>query len=101
MATSNRSLKLAYNKWNAEYFEGKLPPVQVLWEPVNDGIAEFDPNGPVIRLDPSLRFSRSMWSMALLHELCHVKLAPRVSHGKRFQDEMKRLALMDAFKRWW
>jgi hypothetical protein len=102
--TSNRQLRYWYNKWNAKYFESSLPTdIHLLWEPVNGGIAEFDyTNKPwTIRLDPSMRFSKSMWSMALLHEMCHAKLAPNGKHGKKFQDEMLRLALAGAFKSLW
>lgn len=105
MAASNRSLRLVYNKWNAQYFQGQLPQdIQLLWEPVNgNAIAEFDMSKEpwVIRLDPSLRFSPSMWKMALLHEMVHTKLAPNRQHAKRFQDEMMALAKQGAFRSLW
>jgi predicted metal-dependent hydrolase len=42
-----------------------------------------------------------MAKMTVLHEMVHVKLAPYLGHGKKFQDEMKRLAEMNAFKGMW
>jgi hypothetical protein len=104
MAVSNRALRLAYNRWNVLYFDNKLPQdIQLLWEPVGAGIAEFDMRKTpwVIRLDPALKFSRSMWGMALLHEMVHAELHPNGTHGKKFQAAMMRLAQAGAFKKLW
>lgn len=54
-----------------------------------------------IRLNPVLRFEPKIYKMALLHECAHVHLYPYRFHGKRFDLEMSRLALIGAFNGIW
>jgi hypothetical protein len=54
-----------------------------------------------IHIDPSRHHGNEQIRFTLLHEMAHVKLLPWRKHGKKFQDEMKRLAGRDAFEELW
>lgn len=111
--TSDPALRRAYLKYSDRYFESKLPfGLTVYWEPASGNLGEtfeietLDDTGGEpelgIRIDPVLRFSGKMWRFTLLHEMCHVKMYPDfLSHGKKFQQEMMRLANLGAFKKLW
>lgn len=110
--TSDPALRRAYLKYNDLHFESQLPfGLTVYWEPASGNLGETfeietleDTGGEPdlgIRIDPVLRFSGRMWRFTLLHEMVHVKFYPDLSHGKKFQQEMTRLALAGAFKKLW
>jgi hypothetical protein len=110
--SSDPALRRQYLKYNDNYFDGKLPfDLLVYWEPSSGQLAQTieletaDAADEIpelaIRIDPTLRFSQAMWKMTLLHEMCHVKLFPYMSHGAKFQREMLRLAGVGAFKGLW
>jgi hypothetical protein len=108
--SSDPTLRRQYLKYNDIYFDGKLPfDLLVYWEPSDGQLAqtielECPEQGETelaIRIDPTLRFSKAMWKMTLLHECCHIKLHPYLGHGQKFQREMLRLARAGAFNRLW
>lgn len=55
----------------------------------------------VIYFHPGYHASLDMIKMSVLHEMCHVALHPYMKHGRKFQEEMKRLAMRDAFEGIW
>lgn len=54
-----------------------------------------------IKLNPVIRFEPKVYKMTLLHEMAHVKLYPYLAHGKKFDQEMLRLACCGAFNSIW
>jgi predicted SprT family Zn-dependent metalloprotease len=54
-----------------------------------------------IRLNPVMRFESKVYKFTLLHEMVHVKLYPYRFHGKKFDQEMLRLACAGAFNSIW
>jgi hypothetical protein len=101
---SDRQLKYWFNKYNALYFASELPgDTCVWWEPTNASYADcglIDGHWR-IRVNPSLTAWVSLWKLTLLHEMCHIKLHPNRNHGRKFQQEMLRLAAMGAFAELW
>jgi hypothetical protein len=100
---SDRQLKLWYGKFNRLYFEGKLPDASVWWEPTHSAYADcnFIDGKFVIRMNPAICAWTSMAKWTLLHEMVHVKLHPYDKHGKKFHNEMMRLAERGAFTGIW
>ena len=109
---SNRTLKRLYNEYNHRYFAGKLPDVQIEFvtpeEMKRSGLAKhtcavtcFNPGfRPAIFISRTKHKTWGYIRSDLIHEMCHIS-KPRANHGKVFQDEMKRLALMNAFQDIW
>ena len=106
---TNRELKTHYRQYNRKFFDNSLPDITVGYAEVSKGhAAEFVSyeNGTyAIHIHPLIkRLKLDNYSLLLLvHEMAHCKLrnAParvRCGHGKIFQDEMKRLANLGAFK---
>lgn len=111
-----RNLERIYRTYNRKYFDGKLPDdTQIFW---NDEITETDKpkeltHGLTIQFEDEETKHRffmiyinpnvtamGVTRMTLLHEMCHVSLGTG-RHGKRFEEEMKRIASRDAFKGLW
>jgi len=110
MPQSDKQLKRWYSKYNRLYFEGKLPDVEIWWEPLSnaDGITcpvyEISEGHFSIRLDPGIKGFGAYWRTTLLHEMVHVELFKshsRHQHGKLFQDRMLKLAQDGAFRNLW
>lgn len=113
MFKPDRWLKRWYDKYNARYFDNKLPSTcQVGWNealPAKTLGLTMQFTEPAanlmifnVGLHPSLReCSRDHAKLVLLHEMVHVKLAPYMAHGRRFQQEMQRLARDGAMKDLW
>jgi hypothetical protein len=107
-------LQAWYIKYNRAFFDGQLPSdVQVgynelegmygtlavnIWTSEEDGLEH---KVLQIHIDPSKHFGGSQVRLTLLHEMAHIKLLPFRQHGRRFEEEMKRLASRDAFKGLW
>lgn len=103
-----------YQKYNRAFLDGQLPPdVQVgynelegmygtlavnIWTSEEDGLEH---RVLQLHIDPRKHYGSEQTHMTLLHEMCHVKLLPWRKHGRRFQEEMKRLAGRDAFEEHW
>jgi len=112
-----RNLEKIYRTYNRKFFDGRLPSdTRIFW---NDEIAVSDREtdmtyGLTIQLEdedtkhrfftiyihPTNHIDKSQVRMTVLHEMCHVSLGTG-GHGKRFEEEMKRIALRDAFKGLW
>ena len=109
---SNRALRKLYKYYNDKYFGGQLPDATVAFvtpsEMKRGGLGKstcavtcFNPNHrPAIFISRNKLKTWGYIKSDLLHEMCHVA-RPRASHGKVFQDEMKRLARMNAFAEIW
>ena len=105
---SDSALAGEYQRLNAEYFEGRLPPIPVRWEP---RLAEVGPliaadfqlegvtNGRLILLLPTLQGDEQRLKRVLSHEMVHIALRdrPEVEHGPEFQDLLRDLAAKGAF----
>ena len=101
------------NKFIQKYFDKDFPEVHLKWKKpfVKGHGAEFlEHNGKrFILLNPILRKlgTENYALICLLHEMCHAKLSvhplpgARRGHGKTFQQEMKRLAVLGAFDSIW
>lgn len=95
-----------FRKFNEKYFDGRLPEPILRYEHIIEmrcfGLCEqLEDNSFVITIDPQWASSRSFRHLTLLHEMVHISIWPCATHGKRFQDEMIRLALEGAFKEIW
>ena len=124
----NPLLKRWFNEYNRRFFKHRLPDTLVCWtdmKPVENGITplgrclrpaivrykviggkkwvRFKSDRPMIFISDVL-WKRNWLSLAretLLHEMCHLALPARLSHGLRFQKEMLRIAKAGAFKGLW
>ena len=99
-ALCDRQLKRTYAAYNTRWFEGKLPSdADVLFAPTNNcmGIAECGEDGFMITIDPKYAIEGRTWRLTVLHEMVHLKLYPARGHGKEFQRQMFRLAILGAF----
>lgn len=99
---SHSELKRWYASFNRHYFGGKLPrEMEVFYAPSDTvhGLAEKEESGKCsIQVDTTLAGTRYA-KLILLHEMCHH--AAGWGHGKKFQREMLRLAVMGAFRKIW
>lgn len=97
---SHPGLKRIFNRYNRLYFAGKLPDLDVMWEPSDDAMAmsHRGANYEVHRLtfDPALKGYRKIIKQLMLHEMIHVKY-PRIGHGPRFKAELQRLWDLHAY----
>lgn len=113
MFKPDKRLQNYFDKFNKAYFDGSLHDVTVGWddelkeltEGLTVAIQEEDDTRMLffrVNMNVSLKGgTTNVILLTLLHEMCHVKLYPYMKHGRRFQEEMKRLALRDAFKGIW
>lgn len=104
--TLDEKLTRDFAKLNRKYFEGALPKLQVLWDEDGEYYGRTtDVDGPLrIILTRKWHMDGRMEKMTLLHEMCHVKLwntSVATRHGKPFEAEMIRLAVLGAFKGVW
>lgn len=105
---SDPQLAEAYAAINARYFDSRLPPVRIRWEPRLDEIGpliadsfrlEGATNGDVILLHPSLEADERQFTAVLCHEMVHVALRDRSdAHGPEFQSRLRSLADRGAFE---
>lgn len=108
----DKRLKTRYDRYNKAYFDGTLPgdtritfneelshPHYGMTICVEDDDTKhlfFD-----IHINPCMHGGGEQISLTLLHEMAHIKLYPYSKHGKKFDEEMKRLAMRDAFRGIW
>jgi hypothetical protein len=113
-------LQKYFQIYNKKYFGGALPPVTLRWADMkhfghyfarehemfdiftNEVVSVRTEH--VIELGKWSTNNRSVWRMTLLHEMCHLKLRDKkraASHGRLFNQEMKRLAASGAFHGLW
>ena len=98
-------VRLWYNKFARDYFhEDDLPDFDSLdFEfvvvPGDCASVQWDENGiPSLSIDPVFRSYPYLLRSVILHELGHLKLGPRVGHGKKFYAEMLRVCLMGGIR---
>ena len=115
-AGSSSWLRTLYRCLNNEFFEGKLPRVDVRWHSCQSrvmaktlwGLHKGDKlHTPLtVWFDPLLKDKRlqKQVGMSMLHEMAHIKLGPAVEcrewHGE-FDKEMFRLSAAGAFRYFW
>jgi hypothetical protein len=97
-----------YGTINAQYFESRLPPIRIRWEP---RLAEVGPlvaegfrlegvtDGAVILLHPLLMDDERQFRAVLCHEMLHVALRDQSrTHGPEFQARLRALLEKGAFE---
>jgi predicted metal-dependent hydrolase len=101
---TDKRLRRWYQTYNRVYFGGKLPTSAIVcianvdgcWgQTFHDGI-RF-----AIEIAPQNAICVTVAKMTLLHEMAHVNLWPRTTHGPYFEREMQRLALAGAMRGLW
>lgn len=106
----DKRLKTRYDRYNKAYFDGTLPGDTkiILSEDLDKygltvAIEEEDINHLFfhIYINPKFHYDGRQIAGTLIHEMSHVKLYPYMKHGKKFDEEMKRLAMRDAFRGIW
>jgi hypothetical protein len=107
---SDPQLRRWYASFRRRYFSNRLPlpsEIEIFYDAMPGLQAECDDedmphNGEfIVRINRAWKEHPEVAKLWLLHEMAHMHLWPYSDHGKQFQDEMKRLALADAFKRLW
>lgn len=116
MFKSNSRLQHWYDKYNKLYFDGELPECQVGWSDQLEGchlagqsIQYIDEDSGhehhVIAISSKIaEIDFAFVQMVLLHECAHIKLIKScgyAKHGKKFEEEMLRLAMRGAMKGIW
>jgi hypothetical protein len=97
----DKKLRRAYLFYNRKYFNNDLPPdAEIVWEQLPTTLLGYQ-QGEKIAINAKLKSAYVLYRMTLLHEMCHLHLPDGVKHGKRFQDEMRRLANEGAFDGLW
>jgi predicted metal-dependent hydrolase len=100
--SSPLALRRAYLHYNRKYFDGKLPrAAEIVWEALPATLLGYQKDDDKIAINDKLKRAWTLWRFTLLHEMCHLKLGHKISHGRRFQDEMRRLANEGAFDGLW
>lgn len=124
MRETNRALKYWYNRYNRQFFGGKLPPASVEWA----GDYKIPRHGSLFGLTSLLQHpsGRVEWvicidrflslldvhaiQMVLLHEQNHIYVCEKFGqdvlkddgdHGPKFEAGMRRLAKIGAFEGLW
>ena len=106
---ASKRLTNLYLRYNKKYFDNRLPQdVEVDWKDMSESSAigcnatyEDSFVAHSIYIDSTIKEYTTIVKLTLLHEMCHVGLYPYSKHGKRFDEEMLRLAMRGAFKGLW
>lgn len=100
-------LKQFYRKYNRKYFSNKLTDrVEVCWSTLgtDDMLGRCCPIGDgfvILLFTPAAGREHTM-NMTLLHEMAHIATVDEPqAHGPKWKAEMRRLAKIGAFDRWW
>jgi len=111
-----RNLERIYRTYNRKFFDGQLPHDTRIWfVSIDNEDARTCTHGVTlgvedketkhlsfeIFINPDTHIDRSQVRLTLLHEMAHIKNYPYMGHGKRFEEEMLRLALRGAMKGLW
>ena len=104
-------LKKIYDTYNRKFFNNQLPrDTQIGYNDEIEGkhgltlgIEDEETHHRffIIYISPTTHTDMGQKRLTILHEMCHVRLHPLTNHGREFQEEMKRLAMRDAFKEIW
>lgn len=100
----DRELQKVFREYNRRWFDNSLPDdVDCLFSPVDDcyGLVLQTEGNWLLQINPKYAMEGRLWRLTLLHEMSHLRLHPYRLHGKKFQEEMKRLAVMGAFRLLW
>ena len=106
----DKRLKSRYDRYNKAYFDGTLPGDTkiILSETIANygltiAIEEEDSKHLffVVYINPTMHYDGRQMAGTLIHEMAHCKLYPYMKHGRKFDEEMKRLAMRDAFRGIW
>jgi hypothetical protein len=102
------ALAADYQSINAEYFDGRLPPVVLRWEPRLDEVGPMIAegfrmsgvtDGRLILLNPAIRADADEYRRVLCHEIVHLAVvAEPQAHGPAFQAYLRQLLVKGAFK---
>jgi hypothetical protein len=92
---SHLSLRRIFNFYNRKYFNDEVPhSTTVTWAPLNGDNGDYIDGA--IHIDTTLQGSPRLAKIIMLHEMIHAH-NPRLTHGKRFQAEIRRLAEAGAY----
>lgn len=92
---SHLSLRRMFNFLNRRYFNDEVPATtSVMWAPLNGDNGDYQAG--VIRIDTTLQGSPRLVKIIMLHELTHARY-PRLTHGRKFQAEIRRLVEAGAY----
>ena len=100
----HRELQRVYHAYNRRWFLGALPTdVDCMFAPTDNclGLVQMENGGWLLTIDPKYAIEGRTWRLTLLHEQVHLLVTPYRRHGKQFQDMMKALAGMGAFRTLW
>jgi hypothetical protein len=98
---SDARLRRWFRFYNDRYFGGQLE-AKVSWKPVESCWAQaFGGEAPEIHIGLICGVSRGWTKLTLLHEMVHLEMWPDITHGKRFQARMKKLAQDGAMRGLW
>ena len=100
---SNRDLRSLYSRFNALWFNDKLPSDTIVkWasRPTSAmGTYNMVGGTPVIELDPSIKTLPRVIEWVMLHEQCHALIAnsERSDHGPKWKAAISRLVRRGAY----
>jgi SprT-like family protein len=115
---NSRSLCNWYKKYNKLYFDDRLTKDVLVgwntdWPEDSDHCATHsgirfteeedgaEHHSELIQLDPKQHIGARDERLSLLHEMCHVALFPNSTHGKKFKNEKRRVAMLGALDDLW
>lgn len=100
-------LKRIYDTYNRKFFDNALPhDTRVGWNDELEGYAltigiddeESKHRIFVVYINPNFHSGVEQYRLSLLHECIHIKLYPYMKHGRKFDEEILRLASRGALK---
>lgn len=92
---SHLSLRRIFNFFNRKYFNGEVPhTTSVTWAPLNGDNGDYQDGA--IHIDTTLQGSPRLVKIIMLHEMIHARY-PRLTHGKKFKAEIRRLVEAGAY----
>lgn len=102
-------IKQKYNDYNALWFNGQLPNVQIVWifdSNYKARTEHFPPDRFKMSFNPVYNTSETDTEFHLLHEMCHLKTWKQIglfddAHSAPWQVCMKDLAARGAFENVW
>jgi hypothetical protein len=105
MLYDDKKLIKLYREFNREYHADELPDdIDVFWS--SEGMSEcygsvWTEDGEwYLQIDPELHISMRQAKFTLHHEMAHIASGD-MTHGWQFQQEMRRLADLGAFRALW
>ncbi len=101
---TNRDLRYAYKYYNRKFFGGVLPPATVKFRRMpkrHCSLGVTYKEDREININWELRNWMTIAHSTLLHEMVHMFLPARYTHGPIFQRAMLHLATQGAFEKLW